>query len=70
MVRYIIRRLIYSIPVLVIASILVFIVMRKAADPTAAQVGAHADVEHVCLSGPEGHDGVATHLPRRLDHAT
>jgi peptide/nickel transport system permease protein len=36
MVRYIIRRLIYSIPVLVIASILVFIVMRKAADPTAA----------------------------------
>jgi peptide/nickel transport system permease protein len=36
MVRYIIRRLLYSIPVLVIASILVFIVMRKAADPTAA----------------------------------
>jgi peptide/nickel transport system permease protein len=36
MVRYIIRRLIYSIPVLIIASIIVFIVMRKAADPTAA----------------------------------
>ena len=36
MVRYIIRRLIYSIPVLIIASILVFIVMKKAADPTAA----------------------------------
>ncbi len=36
MIRYIIRRLIYSVPVLLIASILVFIVMRKAADPTAA----------------------------------
>src|SRR5438874_313642 len=36
MIRYIIRRLIFSVPVLVIASILVFIVMRKATDPTAA----------------------------------
>jgi len=36
MIRYIIRRLLFSIPVLVIASILVFIVLRKAADPTAA----------------------------------
>ncbi len=36
MIRYIIRRLIYSVPVLLVASILVFIVMRKAADPTAA----------------------------------
>jgi peptide/nickel transport system permease protein len=36
MLRYAIRRLIYSIPVLIIASIVVFVVVRKAADPTAA----------------------------------
>ena len=36
MIRYIVRRMIYSIPVILIASILVFIVIRKADDPTAA----------------------------------
>ncbi len=36
MIRYIIRRLLFSIPVLLIVSILVYIVIRQAADPTAA----------------------------------
>jgi len=36
MFRYIVRRLIFSIPVLLIASILVFIAVRHIADPTAA----------------------------------
>src|SRR5690242_16882271 len=35
MLRYIIRRLIISIPVLLIASIVVFFVVRKSVDPTA-----------------------------------
>jgi peptide/nickel transport system permease protein len=36
MFRYVIRRLIFSLPVLIVASILVFVVMRAATDPTAA----------------------------------
>jgi len=36
MLRYIVRRVIFSIPVLLIVSIVVFVVLRKAADPTAA----------------------------------
>jgi peptide/nickel transport system permease protein len=36
MTRYIVRRLLWSIPVLIISSILVFAVMRIAIDPTAA----------------------------------
>lgn len=37
--RYILRRLIYSIPVLLIASILVFVVVRSTVDPAAALRG-------------------------------
>ena len=36
MARYIIRRVIFSIPVLLISSVLVFVVVRATADPTAA----------------------------------
>src|SRR4051812_11843988 len=36
MVKFTIRRLIYSVPVLVIASVLVFVVVRTTVDPTAA----------------------------------
>jgi peptide/nickel transport system permease protein len=36
MVRYVVRRLLWSIPVLILSSVLVFAVMRVAIDPTAA----------------------------------
>src|SRR5437764_5560821 len=48
MYRYIIRRLIFSIPVLLTASILVFVVVHQTQDPTAAlRTNPHAGAQQV-----------------------
>ena len=60
MLQYVIRRLLYSVVVLIVASMLVFTFVAKTGDPLAAL---RTEPEHLPAVGPE-HQG--PQAPRRL----